>query len=109
MRPGIKPLSGIAEPNELEEFDNPITGVLPRNAAVKEKTFADLTFDGVQRIEARHRLLKNHGDLIAPNGTQPLQRGGCEFFAAEADRSRPLSGGSWGKQLEHTQGGDRFA
>ena len=46
---------------------------------------ADLLLDGVKRVERSHRLLKNHGNLIAPDVAEPVERERHQILVLESD------------------------
>ena len=53
------------------------------DALVLAEIFDDLVADAVNRVQARHRLLKDHGHAVAHNGATPLS------FRQRASRSMP--------------------
>ena len=77
-------------------------------AAVQQQGFADLLFDGVQRIERGHRLLKDHRDAVAAQLTQDLGVGTDQFLTAIANAASGLRF-AVGQQLQNRMGRHRFA
>ncbi|MGY4462856.1 hypothetical protein ACVWYI_006816 [Bradyrhizobium sp. LB13.1] len=53
--------------NTIEQADGLGLRRRARQAAVLDQRFRNLEADGEHRIEARHRLLKDHGDFVATN------------------------------------------
>jgi hypothetical protein len=51
----------------VEELYDPIVGLLSVHVFVDEEHLDDLSFDVMKRVQGAKRLLKNHGDLIAPD------------------------------------------
>ena len=49
--------------------------------------FADLFLNGVQRVERRHRLLKDHTDISAPHAAKLRVGGFQQVFALEQNFS----------------------
>ncbi|MHC2236739.1 hypothetical protein ACVI8L_005078 [Bradyrhizobium diazoefficiens] len=49
----------------IEQPDGLGLGRRPRHAAMLDQRFRNLEADGEHRIEARHRLLENHGNVVA--------------------------------------------
>ena len=47
----------------------------------------DLVADRVDRVKRRKRVLEDHRDLVAPNGSQPGKRHGKQILAVESDFS----------------------
>src|SRR4029079_4772421 len=64
--------------------------------------------DGQHRIEARHRLLENHRNVVAANGPHPRTGVLQEIGSLEADRACDLAGGL-GDQSHQRHRGDRLA
>ena len=76
---------------------------------MENEGFGDLPAHCVQRIQRRHRLLKNHGDAIAPY--RPQTRFGCsqQLLPFEADAATWVMGCRVWKQLQHRQAGDALS
>ena len=71
--------------------------------------FADLPLDRVQRVERGHRLLEDHGDVIAAHLAQVPLVGIEQFLALEPDASRGMTCGGIGQELQDRQRRHRFA
>ena len=65
MRIAAKPALRVGNADLREHLDRPRARSGAGESAVKEQDFADLLFDGVQRIKRCHRLLEHDGDVIA--------------------------------------------
>ncbi|MNU85977.1 hypothetical protein D3C71_757310 [compost metagenome] len=61
--------------------------VRQRQAAMCNQHFGNLVADRQRRIEARHRLLKDHRDPVAANIAHFSLRQGCQLLALELHRS----------------------
>ena len=70
MREGAKPPFGIADAHLIEQFQNTRAGCRLGKAFVQRENFTDLLLNRMQRIERGHRLLEDHGDVIAANPAQ---------------------------------------
>jgi hypothetical protein len=64
MRVRAKAARGVRDSHLREKLDHLLA---PRLAAVLNKNFVDLLLNRVTRVEARHRVLKDHGDSAAAN------------------------------------------
>ena len=76
-------------------------------ALVQREALADLLLDGVQRVEARHRLLEDEADVVAADAAQGAAVGGQHLVAAVADRAGDL--GVLGQEADGGERGDRLA
>jgi hypothetical protein len=59
-------------------------------ALVEPQRLAELTADAQHRVEARHRLLKDHADVVAPNTAHFAIGEREQIPASESDRARKL-------------------
>src|SRR5690606_2695305 len=71
--------------------------------------FADLPLHRVQRIERGHRLLKDHGDVIAAHAPQLCLRCLHQIPPVKKNFAGRMAGGGVGQELEHRKRGDGFA
>src|SRR5258708_6965806 len=69
---------------------------------------ADLTADGQHRIQARHRLLEDHRNVVAADGAHLALGESQEILCLEADRASDLARGL-GDEPHERHGGDRLA
>jgi len=98
----------IGNADQDEHFDGAFLGGLPVEVLMQAQRFADLTADVEHRVEARHRLLENHADVVAADVAH-LAIGEFEQFGSlEADRSGDLAG-RFRDQAEDRIRGDRLA
>jgi hypothetical protein len=88
MRILIDSLLGVGDAHHLEQFDRAIAGLAFVHPHVELERFADLPVDGQDRIQGRHRVLKDHGDVIATDGTNLLIRHAQDVIAIEEDLAR---------------------
>ena len=70
--------------NAFEELDRPRPRLFPAQSAMDPETVDELPLDGEDRIERRHRLLKDHPDLTAAQLAQEFgrRRGEVDRLAA---------------------------
>src|SRR5262249_12237299 len=78
-------------------------------AAVDEQDLADLALDGVQRIQRRHRLLKDHRDAVAANAAQGGGWSADELGVLKADAAGGVRRVRIRQQLKDRQCGHRLA
>ena len=57
-----------------QKIDDPRAGRGAREAFVDAQHLGDLPLDHVQRVQRGHRLLENHGDLVAAHMAQAVRR-----------------------------------
>src|SRR5207248_10071546 len=61
--------------------------ILARQLAVQAKCFGNLLADSIDRIERGHRVLKDHGDVVAAKLSHPLFRKVQKILALEKNLS----------------------
>ena len=71
-----KTLRRIADADLAQRFDGEIARLVSRQPAVQADGLHHLVSDRVDRREGSHRLLEDHGDLAAANGTHLAAIGG---------------------------------
>src|SRR3979409_815928 len=76
---------------------------------MKLQNLADLGLDGMQRIERRHRLLKDDRDVIAADAADLAFRQIDQLAAFEMDAAGGMRRGWIRQQLQYRQRTDRFA
>jgi hypothetical protein len=54
---------------------------------VQDQGLVDLLFHRVQRVERRHGLLEDHGDLVAPHPAQQLLVGADQLATLKPHRA----------------------
>ena len=85
MRISSEPLFGVANADLGQQFDHARARCLVGNLLMQLDDFADLLLDGVQRIERRHRLLKDDRNSSAADGAQLRFVGFQNVLAFEQD------------------------
>ncbi len=65
VRIGVEPLLRLADADLVEQFQRASPRRALAHALMQAQHLADLLLDRVQRIERGHRLLEDHGDLVA--------------------------------------------
>ncbi len=101
--------SAIGDSDPLDQLCRPVERGATRQGAMQHQHFRDLLANRENRVERGHRLLKNHGDLVAPNGAHRLGGKPGEIAplvedAPRADRNRRI-----GQQPQDREGRDAFA
>jgi hypothetical protein len=75
---------------------------------VNARDFSHLVPDGEDRVQGRHRLLKDEADAIAANRADPLIIEGEQVLAVESDRAACLDPTRRPNEPENREPGDRF-
>ncbi len=99
---GAHPGFGVAEADLAEKFEDAGAGLGADEALVQREALADLPLDGVQRVEAGHRLLEDEADVVAAHVAQGAGVGGEHLLAAVTDRA-----GDVGVLRQKADGGER--
>ena len=96
VRIGAQPLFRVADADLVQEFERarPCRGIA--HPPVQAQDFADLLLDRMQRIERGHRLLEDHGDVVAAHATEFLFACREKVPAAEEDLAGRVAGGGVG-------------
>ena len=71
VRKLVQPLFRGADVDHLEQLEGSLPGLLFAHAHVVPQHFGDLGADAEQRVEGCHRVLEDHGDLLAPHLFEP--------------------------------------
>ncbi|MNQ20545.1 hypothetical protein D3C85_336380 [compost metagenome] len=108
MRVSLEAFLGFLDAHQSEQFEDPRLRRFAAEATVQQQGFADLFFDGVQRIQRGHRFLKNHGDAVATQFAQDFGIGADQFLSAIANAASGLRF-AFGQQLQNRMGSHRFA
>ena len=109
MRIACEPGLRIGNADLGEQFEDAPARGLPGKSLVKQQDFGDLLLDGVQRIERRHRLLEDDGDVVAAHVADFVFRQSEQFLPLEAHRAGRVVRGRIRQQLHHRQCRDRLA
>ena len=76
---------GVRDLDEAKHLQGALARLRPTDMAVKHEGFGDLVADLQDRIERRHRLLKDHGDIVAADGAHLGFAEGHEVAAEQPD------------------------
>src|SRR5262249_59704011 len=80
-----EPALGFGDADQPQHLDSPRIGFAAAHALVQPERLAELPPDREHRIEARHRLLKDHRDVVAANAAHLLVGELEKIDAPEAD------------------------
>jgi len=98
----------IANVDLREEIQHPCPDIPARQRGVSPEHLDDLVTDRLQRVERRHRLLKDHADAGAANPAHLVPRQLQKIASFEADAARRSLYAR--RQKPHDRGGShRFA
>ena len=64
-RPPVDPAGRIGNRHFTHRFFRGLSRFLARHLAMQTQCFGDLFADGINRIERCHRILEDHGDIVA--------------------------------------------
>ena len=84
---GTERALGIGDPDHLQQFQRPLPGLALAQAEDGAHRLDELEADRERRVEVAHRLLRDVGDLLAPDLAVLAGRQAGELAAAEADRA----------------------
>ena len=107
VRVGAEAILGVADADAGQQVEDAGAGGGAGQALVQREALGDLALDGVQRVEAGHRLLEDEADVVAAGAAQGALVGGQHLGAAVADRAGDV--GVVGQQADGGEGGDRLA
>jgi hypothetical protein len=68
----------LGHAHAAQKLERPRARFVPPQAPMRLKSIHELPLDREDRIEGRHRLLKDHADLIAAELPHEILRGGCK-------------------------------
>ena len=88
VRVGVDAALGLGDADERQELDDPRPRLRLREAAVEAQRLGELGADPVERVERGHRLLEDHGDLLAADAVELAFRQAEHLLAAVARPSR---------------------
>src|SRR3972149_3639157 len=109
MRIFVDAPRGQGNADLIQHSDRIVEGYTLAHAAVQFQRFGDLEPDREHRVQARHRFLENHRDLVAADLAHLLGRQGAQVLALE--KNPPSRYGSRGARYQAKYGkrGHRFA
>ena len=85
VRIGAHHAFGVRQAHRAHRFERALVGLFLRYLVVQDRHFHQLLPDLHGRVQAGHRLLVDHGDLVAADGTQLLRRQLAHVLAFELD------------------------
>ena len=85
MRIGVEAAFRVLDADLVEEIEHARLRRAVGQPAMDLEHLADLLLDGVERVERGHRLLKNHGNLIAADMAEPVERQRHQILVLESD------------------------
>ncbi|CDN42283.1 hypothetical protein BN871_BC_00130 [Paenibacillus sp. P22] len=85
MRIRVHDLLRPRDSDESNQVDRPRPRLLPAQLAMLHQRLDDLLADLEHRIQRRHRLLKDHGNVVAAHGPQLVRLHGKQIAAVELD------------------------
>ena len=65
MRIGFHSIGGVFDAHFMQRIGGDLAGLAVMHPLVQQHRLDDLLAHGIDRIERRHRLLKDHGNLRA--------------------------------------------
>ena len=87
MRIGAHPLMRLGNANIVHRRNRELPRLFGANILMQQNRLDDLIANGVDRVQAGHRLLKDHGDLAAANRKHFALGAGNDVFAVEQNRT----------------------
>ena len=108
VRKGTEPLLRLGDTDKREELDGARPALRLVHAHVEAQHFLDLKADGEAGIEAGHRLLEDHGDVLADD-LAPLRRVELQQIDAVELHLVGGNGGAVGQQAHDGQHRHRLA
>ncbi|MNX98889.1 hypothetical protein D3C86_1313150 [compost metagenome] len=106
VREAVEPVGGVADAGALEQCDGTVARGAAVQAFVQRQRLHDLVADGVKRVQGRHRLLENHGDLGPADAPHLAVGHAQQVLALEADGALVVSVAN---QPQHGQRGHGLA
>ena len=83
----------LRDADQCQHLDGARLGSLLVEPLMHPQRLADLAADRQHRVEARHRLLEDHRNVVATNGAHLAFGELQQILALEADRTRDLARG----------------
>ena len=104
MRECRQPLFRLADPDLMKKFQHPGTRAIAFQTLMQCQDLANLSLDRVQRIERGHRLLEDHGDVVAAHRAELWLAGGHQVTTVEKDLAGGVAGGGIRQEFEDRRG-----
>jgi len=108
MRVGIDHAHGIGNTHRIQQIERAALELAAAQFLMLRQRLADLRAHGQHRIQAGHRLLKNHGDARTAQGAHGDFRQGKQILAVEFDAATD-NACRRGQQAHQGQGRHRLA
>src|SRR5690606_7802929 len=106
VRIGVDAFRRFGDADPVKHVDGAPPCLSPaRCGAVGEVGLDDLVPDGVLRVQGGHRVLEDHGDVVAAHRADLLVAGGDHVDSSDADLPGELCPGA-AVQAHQRQGGD---
>ena len=98
----------VGDLHPFEHLDRDLPRLGLAEVAVRPDLLGDLVPDGIGRVQARHRFLEDHGDVVTADLTEVSRGEAHEVTSLEEGRpAGPAAPG--GQQSHHGQGRNRLA
>ncbi|MPM17173.1 hypothetical protein SDC9_63561 [bioreactor metagenome] len=104
----LQALVRLVDAHKLQKFPGPVVGLLFALVGVQQDDLADLIADGIDRVEARHGVLKDDGNLVAADLPHLPLGHFIDMVAVKPEIAADEPAGVGGKAHEAVSG-DRFA
>ncbi len=105
----VQSLLRIADAHPFKQLQRTRARLGAAQAVMHPQGFADLFTDPEHRIEGGHRLLEDHGDLLAADPVHLALTGAGQILAVKQDPPAGDAAGRVRDQLEDRQGGQALA
>src|SRR5690606_893792 len=99
----------VGDADQLQQLQGAGAGGLPVQPLVQEQHLADLPLDIVQRVQRRHRLLKDHRDAVAAHLAQLFLAQGQQVLPLIEDPTAGVTCLGVGQQTQDGVGSHGFA
>ena len=93
----------LRDADQLQNFARTVHRLLGGDLLMQSDDFGDLIADGVHRVKAGHRILEDHGDLVAADTVHAVFRGGDEILAVKEDLAAGIAASRLLDQLHDGQ------
>src|SRR6516164_998563 len=103
----IEPLAGGGDAHPIQDAQRLRFGLMSGEPAVIDQCLGNLKTDGQYGVEAGHRLLEDHGNLVAPHAAHIFLAQGQELMVRKGDVA--LNPSVDRQQAHDRQCGDTFA
>ena len=105
----VEATAGVGDLDEVQHLYRARAGGRRAGSPMNAHGFRDLVADGQHRIEARHRLLEDHGDAIAPDVAHLPVAQAQEVSPRKSDAAADDAADARRQEAEDRKGGDALA